>query len=259
MLTPNLQLTIKKISNMQLENKIIIITGASKGIGKEIAFLLAKNGAKVVVNYSNSEAEAETVVSTIIKNGGNAIAIKADVSNRDEVTTLFDKTIKTYGKVDVLVNNAGVMISKKIKDNTQEDFTKQFDVNVRGIFNTLQEADSKLADNGNIINFSSSTVKLMFPTYALYSASKAAVEQMTRVFSKEIGRGISVNAIAPGATETELFLKGKSKETIDKLGGMTAFNRIAKPIDIAKVVLFLASDDSKWISGQVIGANGALV
>ncbi|MCK0147190.1 SDR family oxidoreductase [Arenibacter sp. F26102] len=244
---------------MKLENKVIIVTGASRGIGKEVALLLAENGAKVIVNHSNSKAEAQSVVATIIKAGGNALAVKADVSKREEVSLLFDKTIETYGKVDVLVNNAGIMISKKIKDNTQEDFSRQFDVNVRGIFNTLQEADSRLADNGNIINFSSSTVKLMFPTYALYSASKAAVEQMTRVFSKEIGRGISVNALAPGATETELFLKGKSQETIDRLSAMNAFNRLAQPIDIARVVLFLASDESKWISGQVIGANGALV
>tara|TARA_R110002124_G_scaffold277686_1_gene449277 strand:- start:1092 stop:1826 length:735 start_codon:yes stop_codon:yes gene_type:complete len=244
---------------MKLEKKVIIVTGASRGIGKEIALLLARNGAKVVVNHSNSESEAQETVYEIIENGGNAIAVKADVSQREEVTQLFDKTIAAFGKVDVLVNNAGVMISKMLKDNSQDDFSKQFDINVRGIFNTLQEANLKLADDGNIINFSSSTVKLMFPTYALYSASKAAVEQMTRVFSKEIGRGISVNAIAPGATETELFLKGKSQETIDKLSAMNAFNRLAKPIDIAQVVLFLASDESKWISGQVIGANGALV
>ncbi len=244
---------------MTLENKVIIVTGASRGIGKEIAIQLAKNGAKVVVNYSNSSKEAKETVDTITKNNGSAIAIKADVSRKTDVTELFDKTISTYGKVDVLVNNAGVMISKQLKDNTEDDFSKQFDINVKGIFNTLQEAYHKLSDNGNIINISSSTVKLMFPTYALYSASKAAVEQMTRVFSKEIGRGISVNALAPGATETELFMKGKSQEFIDKLSNMNAFNRLAQPLDIAKVVLFLASDDSKWISGQVIGANGALV
>lgn len=244
---------------MTLENKVIIVTGSSRGIGKEIAQLLAKNGAKIIVNHSNSEKEASATVQSIKDNNGEAIAIKADVSNREDVTRLFNQAIAKYGKIDVLINNAGVMISKKIKDNTQDDFNKQFDINVKGVFNTLQEADSKLADNGIIINVSSSTVKLMFPTYALYSASKAAVEQITRVFSKEIGRGISVNAIAPGATETELFLKGKSQEFIDKLSSMNAFNRLAKPIDIAKVVLFLASDDSKWISGQVIGANGALV
>ncbi|MBT2159916.1 SDR family oxidoreductase [Zobellia barbeyronii] len=244
---------------MKLESKVIIVTGASRGIGKEIAILLAKNGASVIVNHSNSEDEAKNTVETILSNGGKAIAVKADVSDEIQVTELFDQAIKTYGKVDVLINNAGVMVSKKLKDNTQEDFSRQFDINVKGVFNTLKEADAKLADNGNIINISSSTVKLMFPTYSLYSASKAAVEQMTRVFSKEIGRGISVNALAPGATETDLFMKGKSQETIDKLSSMNAFNRLAKPIDIARVALFLASDDSKWISGQVIGANGALV
>ena len=244
---------------MKLENKVIIVTGSSKGIGKEIAILLAENGAKVVVNHSNSEAKAKATVDSILANGGTAIYVKADVSKKQEVTALFDQAIAAFGKVDVLINNAGIMISKELKDNTEADFTKQFNVNVKGVFNTLQEASSKLADNGNIINISSSKVKLMFPTYALYSATKAAVEQMTRVFSKEIGRGISVNALAPGATETELFLKGKSQEFIDKLSSMNAFNRLAKPIDIAKVALFLASDDSKWISGQVIGANGALV
>lgn len=244
---------------IELENRVIIVTGSSKGIGKEVAILLAKNGAKIIVNHSNSEVEARNTTETIKKNGGTAMVIKADVSKKEEVTHLFDETIKAFGKIDVLVNNAGIMFSKLLKDNTQEDFTKLFDVNVRGVFNTMQEADSKLADNGIIINFSSSTAKLMFPTYALYSASKAAVEQMTRVFAKEIGRGISVNAIAPGATATDLFLNGKSQETIDKIGAMNAFNRLAEPIDIAKVVLFLASDDSKWISGQVIGANGAMV
>ncbi|SHJ48958.1 3-oxoacyl-[acyl-carrier protein] reductase [Reichenbachiella agariperforans] len=247
------------MNTMQLDNKVIIVTGSSRGIGKETALLLAAHGAKVVINHSNSEADAQATVDEISQLGGTALAIKADVSQREEAALLFDGTIAVYGQVDVLVNNAGVMVSKKLKDNTQEDFNRQFDVNVRGIFNMLQEADSKLADHGNIINFSSSTVKLMFPTYALYSASKAAVEQMTRVFSKEIGRGISVNALAPGATETELFMTGKSQETMDKLSAMNAFNRLAKPIDIARVVLFLASDASKWISGQVIGANGALV
>ncbi len=244
---------------MKLENKVIIVTGSSRGIGRETAVLLAENGASIIVNHSNSDAEAAEVVKTITEKGGKAIAIKADVSNRGDVTTLFDKAIETFGQVNVLVNNAGVMTSKLLKDNTEEDFDRQFDINVKGVFNTMQEAEKRLADNGNIINFSSSTTKLMFPTYALYSASKAAVEQMTRVFSKEIGRGISVNALAPGATETDLFMTGKSQETIDKLSSMNAFNRLAKPIDIARVVLFLASDESKWISGQVIGANGALV
>ncbi|WP_282165359.1 SDR family oxidoreductase [Cellulophaga baltica] len=240
-------------------NKVIIVTGSSKGIGKETALLLAKNGAKVVINHSNSEKEAKETVAQIVANGGSAFSFKADVSKKKEVTALFDATLEAYGKIDVLVNNAGTMVSKLLKNSSEDDFSTLFNVNVKGVFNTLQEASSKLADNGIIINFSSSTAKLMLPTYSLYSATKAAVEQMTRVFSKEIGRGISVNAIAPGATETDMFLDGKSEETLTKLRGMNAFNRLAKPIDIAKIVLFLSSDDSKWISGQVIGANGALV
>jgi len=244
---------------MKLDNKVVIVTGSSKGIGREIAIQLAKNGAKVAVNHSNSSEEAQNTVDTIVNNGGEAFAVKADVSQKSDVVRLFDKTIATYGKIDVLVNNAGIMNNKLLKDCTQNNFTDQFNVNVRGVFNTLQEANSKLANNGNIINVSSSTTKLMLPTYGIYSATKAAVEQMTRVFSKEIGRGISVNAIAPGATETELFFKGKSQEFINKLSSMNAFNRLAKPIDIANIVVFLASDESKWISGQVIGANGALV
>ena len=244
---------------MKLKNKVAIITGSSKGIGKEMAILFAENKAKVIVNYSSSETEANETVKTIIANGGEAIAIKADVSIRKEVTHLFDKTIEVYGKIDVLVNNAGVMKSKKLKDITEQDFDIHFNVNVKGLYNTLQEAESKLADNGNIINISSSTVKLMLPTYTIYSATKAAVEQISRVFSKEIGRGISVNALAPGPTETELFLEGKSTEFIEQLSSMNAFNRLAKPIDIARVALFLASDESKWVSGQVIGANGAMV
>ncbi|AIY13639.1 SDR family oxidoreductase [Cellulophaga baltica] len=240
-------------------NKVIIVTGSSKGIGKETALLLAKNGAKVVINHSNSEKEAKETVAQIVANGGSAFSFKADVSKKKEVTALFDATLEAYGKIDVLVNNAGTMVSKLLKNSSEDDFSTLFNVNVKGVFNTLQEASSKLADNGIIINFSSSTAKLMLPTYSLYSATKAAVEQMTRVFSKEIGRGISVNAIAPGATETDMILDGKSEETLTKLRGMNAFNRLAKPIDIAKIVLFLSSDDSKWISGQVIGANGALV
>jgi 3-oxoacyl-[acyl-carrier protein] reductase len=244
---------------MKIANKSIIITGSSRGIGKEIALLLADNGAKVVVNYTNSKDEAEETSTTILKNGGTAIAVQADVSKKEDVIRLFEETIAAFGQVDVLINNAGIMKNKLFKDYTQDDFTSQFDVNVRGVFNTMQEASAKLADNGIVINFSSSTTKLMLPSYGIYSATKAAVEQMTRVFSKEVGRGISVNAIAPGPTNTELFLEGKSEEFITKLKGMNAFGRLADPIDIAKIVLFLASDDSKWISGQVIGANGAMV
>lgn len=244
---------------MKLKDKVVLVTGSSRGIGKAIAILAANNGANVVVNYSNSEVEANETVKEITQKGGSALAIKADVSSPNDVKFLFDKTLEVYGKIDVLINNAGVMSAKTLKENTENDFDKHFSINVKGVFNTLKQAEHKLEDNGKIINISSSTVQLMLPTYAIYSASKAAVEQMTRVFSKEIGRGISVNALAPGPTETDLFLNGKSEEFINKLKSMNAFNRLGKPIDIANVAVFLASDESSWISGQVIGANGAFV
>ncbi len=239
--------------------KVVIVTGASRGIGKEIAVLLAEQGEKVVINYSSNTKAATATVNEITKKGGNAISIKADVSKKEEVVSLFNKTIAHYGNVDVLINNAGLLVMQFLKDATEKEFEDLFNVNVKGVFNTMQESFTKLSDNGSIINITSSTVKLMLPKYALYSATKAAVEQMTRVFSKEIGRGISVNAIAPGPTNTELFLEGKSEEFIQKLISQNVFGRIAEPSDIAKVVLFMVSNDSSWITGQIIPVNGGMV
>ncbi|WP_426482533.1 SDR family oxidoreductase [Chryseobacterium sp. R2ACT005] len=242
-----------------LNNKVILVTGASRGIGAEIAQQLASAGAKVIVNYAGGKEAAEDVVALIESNGGEAIAIQADVSSPEAVKQLFDQAVGHYGKLDVLVNNAGVMITKLIKDTTDEDFTRQFDINVKGTFNTLREAATRLTDNGSIINFSSSTTRLMMPSYGTYVATKAAVEQLTRVFAKEVGnRGINVNAILPGPTNTELFTTGKSQEVIDRLASLNAFNRLGEPGDIAKIVVFLAGDDAKWISGQTIGVNGAM-
>lgn len=242
----------------KLSGKVILVTGSSKGIGAAVAKKLATAGAKVIVNYSGSQPDADAVVENIIKAGGSAIAIQADVSKAEQVKELFDKTIAVYGKIDVLVNNAGIMITKPIKDTSDEDFTRQFDINVRGVFNTLREAAVKLADNGSIINFSTTVNRLMLPTYGTYVATKAAVEQLTRVFSKEIGRGINVNSISPGPTNTELFIKGKPQETIDRLASMNPFGRIGEPDDIADVVVFLASDAAKWINAQNIGVNGGM-
>ncbi len=151
------------------------------------------------------------------------------------------------------------MKNKPFQDIEQDDFTSQFDVNVRGVFNTMQRAYHDLSDNGTILNFSSSTTKMMLPSYAIYSATKAAVEQMSRVVSQEIGRGISVNCIAPGPTETDLFLEGKSADFIEQLKSKSPFNRLAQPEDIAKAVLFMVSDESKWVSSQVLYTNGGIV
>lgn len=242
-----------------LKNKVALITGAARGIGAVIARRFADAGYQVVVNYAHGKDVAEALVAEITKKGGTAIALAADVSKPDQVKKLFDDSIARYGKIDVLVNNAGLMITKLVKDCTDEDFTSQFEINVRGTFNTLREAATRLADHGSIINFSTTNIRVMVPTYSIYAATKAAVEQFTRVFSKEIGvRGINVNAVAPGPVNTELFTKGKPPEVIARFASMTAFNRIGEPEDIAGVVLFLASDDAKWINGQSIGINGAM-
>jgi 3-oxoacyl-[acyl-carrier protein] reductase len=242
-----------------LNNKVVLVTGASRGIGAAVAKTIASRGAKVIVNYAGAQADAEQTVQAIKNEGGDAIALRADVSKAAEVTALFDAAIAHYGKIDVLVNNAGIMITKLLKDTSDEDFTRQFDINVRGTFNTMREAATKLANGGTIINFSTTLTRVMTPTYATYVATKGAVEQLTRVFAKEIGgRGITVNAVLPGPTNTELFTKGKPQELIDRLAALNPFNRIGEPGDIAGVVAFLAGDEAKWISGQTIGVNGAM-
>ncbi|HZE98991.1 MAG TPA: SDR family oxidoreductase [Planctomycetota bacterium] len=242
-----------------LQGKIALVTGASRGIGAGIARRLADAGAKVVVNYAGSKDAAEQLVTEIKSKGGDAVAVQADVSKTADVKRLFDEAVARYGRIDVLVNNAGVLVYKLIKDTTDEDFDRQWSINVKGTFNTLREAATRLADRGSIINFSSTTTRLMLPTYGSYVATKAAVEQMTRIFAKEVGpRGINVNVVSPGPTNTELFTTGKTPEVIQRLAALSAFNRIGDPDDIAKVVVFLAGDDAKWISGQNIGANGGV-
>ncbi|MBM1106158.1 SDR family oxidoreductase [Aurantibacter crassamenti] len=238
-------------------SKVILITGSSRGIGAQLAITLASNGAKVIVNYAGNTEAAEGVVSAILKNGGKAIAIQADVSKPTDVKRLFSEAISVFGRIDVLINNAGIAIYKLVKDTTDEDFSRIFDINVKGVFNTMREAATLLSEGGKIINFSSTTTRVMLPSYGTYSATKAAVDQLTRVFAKEVGsRKISVNCIAPGPVNTELFKQGKSEEVINRLASMSAFNRIGEPEDIAKIILFLVSDDSHWITGQIIGANG---
>lgn len=242
-----------------LQEKVILVTGASRGIGATIAHKLATAGAKVIVNYAGGKEAADKVVAGIKQLGGDAIAVQADVSKADQVKSLFDAAIAHYGRIDVLVNNAGIMITKLIKDTTDEDFTRQFDINVRGTFNTLREAATRLADKGSIINFSTTVNRLLLPTYGTYVATKAAVEHLTRVFSKEVGsRGINVNSVSPGPTNTELFTKGKPQEVIDRLASLAAFNRLGQPEDIAPLIVFLASDDAKWITAQNIGINGGV-
>jgi 3-oxoacyl-[acyl-carrier protein] reductase len=240
-----------------LQNKVAIITGSSRGIGADIALTLAKAGARVVINYSGNQNAADNVVSAIQADSGNAIAVKADVSKPEDVKLMFDTAIDQFGKIDILVNNAGCIVYKTIQDTTDDDFDRLFAVNVKGTFNTLRESATRLENGGRIVNFSSSVTRLMLPTYGTYSATKGAVEQLTRVFAKEVGaRGITVNSISPGPTNTELFTEGKSQEVINRLAGMAALGRIGEPMDIARVVQFLVSDQAAWVTGQNIAANG---
>lgn len=240
-----------------LMGKTAIVTGASRGIGASIAKALAAAGAGVVVNYAHNQAAAGQVVADIQAQGGEAIAHQADVSQAIEVKALFDAAIDRFGAVHILVNNAGIMINQPLADTTDQDFDRTFAINVRGVFNTLRESARRLANNGRIINLSTTVTRLLLPNYGTYAASKGAVEQLTRVFAKEMGgRGITVNAVSPGPTHTELFAQGKSEEIIQRMAAMSAFGRIGEPGDIAKVVVFLASDEAAWVTGQNIGANG---
>ena len=245
--------------NDNLKGKVALVTGASRGIGRAIAERLGQAGASVVVNYSSSAGEAQKVVAEIEAKGGKAFAIRADVSRVPEIVKLFDQAIAHFGKLDILVNNAGIAFIKTVGDTTEEDFDHIFAINVKGTFFACQQAATRLANGGRIINLSTSITARLLPAYGAYAATKGAVEQLTRSLSKELGaRGITVNAVSPGPTETELFLDGKTPEQIDFFSKQSAFGRLGKPQDIADIVAFLASEESRWISGQNIRANGAL-
>lgn len=244
---------------MTLNNKVAIITGSSKGIGKAIATKLAKDGAAVVINYSHSADKANQTVEEIKQQGGNAIAIQADVGKVAEIESLFEQTVDKLGQVDILVNCAGIIINKPLVEITEADFDKIVAVNIKGTYFACQQAVKRMNEGGRIINISSTTTAMMLPTYSAYVATKGAVEQVTRVLAKEVGsRGITVNAVSPGPTDTPLFREGKTEEQIKKFGDMAALGRIGETEDIADVVAFLASDNSRWITGQNIRANGGL-
>ncbi|OCA99654.1 SDR family oxidoreductase [Clostridium beijerinckii] len=243
-----------------LEGKVAIITGASRGIGSAIARQLSALGAKVVVNYSNNAVKAEEVVEEITKSGEQAVAIKADVSNIKDVEKLFSETITKFGKVDILINNAGVILYKLLSDVTEEEFDKLFNINVKGTYFACQQAMKHMENNGRIINFSTSVVGSMFPTYSVYAATKGAVEQITRQLAKEFGpKKITINAVAPGPINTELFNVGKTDEQIEAIRQMNSFGRIGEPDDIANTIEFLVSDKAQWITGQTLRINGGYV
>jgi 3-oxoacyl-[acyl-carrier protein] reductase len=238
-------------------DRTAIITGASKGIGGALAKRLALDGFKTIVNYSSSESDAMAVVSAIKAAGGQAQAIKGDVSDPAAVRELFDQTEAAFGPVDVLVNNAGVMKLAPMAEVSDEDYQRIVAVNLTGTFNGMREGAKRVRDGGRIINFSTSIIGTYLPGYSVYAATKAAVEAMTHILAKELGkRGITVNAVAPGPVATDLFLTGKSEELIQRMINDIPLGRLGQPDDIARVVAFLASADSGWVNGQIIKANG---
>ena len=244
---------------MSLNNKVAIVTGSSRGIGKAIASRLARDGAAVVINYSHSADKANAAVKEIEQAGGKAVALQADVSKVADLEGLFSQTIDKLGKVDILVNCAGVVVYKPIVEVTETDFDKIMAVNVKGTYFACQQAAKQMADGGRVINISSTTTALMLPTYSAYVASKGAVEQISRVLCKELGdRQITVNIVSPGPTDTPLFRKGKTEEQIAHFGNMAALGRIAQVEDIADAIAFLCSDGARWITGQNIRVNGGL-
>ena len=244
----------------QSNGKVAIVTGASRGIGSAVAERLARDGFAVVVNYSGSADTAAALVSKIETGGGRALAIKADVSDPRAVREMFTTAMSQLGGVDVLVNNAGVMLLSSLGETDDASFDRQVAINLKGTFNTLREAATHLRSGGRIVNFSSSVVGLLQPGYSVYAATKAAVEAMTKVFAKELrGRNITVNTIAPGPTATDLFLNGKPQAVVDHLAKMAPLERLGQPDDIARAVSFLAGADGAWINGQTLRANGGII
>jgi len=243
----------------ELSGKVAIVTGASKGIGAAVARAFAKAGAAVAVNYASNKADADRVVGEIVKAGGKAVAIQADVAKRADVQRLFAETRERLGRPSILVNNAGVYGFAPLDAVTEEDFHRQFNINVLGAILAAQEAARAFdGSGGSVINLSTIASTSPSPNTLVYSASKSAVDAVTRELALELaGKGIRVNAIAPGMTETEGFASaGLSAESAKALGFSLPMGRIGKPEDIAKVALFLASDQSGWVTGERISVSG---
>jgi len=250
-------MSVQMSTSQPLAGKTALVTGAATGIGKAIATVLAAGGARVAINHPHTPELAGKVVAGIEASGGSALALAADISIRAEYQAMVDEMIGEYGRWDVLVNNAAVAITKPFAQITEAEFDLSFAVNVKGVFHGLQLAWQHLADGGRIITISSSTTALMLPGYAVYDATKGAVEQFTHILSKEFGaRGITVNAVSPGATETETYRNGKTRQFLAGLEAMSAFGRLGQPDEIAAVVAFLASDAAGWVTAQNIRVNG---
>lgn len=252
-----------KVRQGKLEERVAIVTGASKGIGAAIATHLGRAGAAVVVNYLSSKEGADRVVKEIIDDGGRAIAIAADMTKPDDITRLFATTMQIYGRIDIVVNNAGIYEFRPIENVTPEHFHKQFDLNVLGVLLSCKEAVKYFTNvgNGTIINIASITSTDPPARSSVYSATKAGVDTLTRSLARELGpRKIRVNAISPGLIQTEGFAASgiAGSEYYNDAIAKTPLGRIGQPDDIARVAVFLASDDSSWITGESLIVSGGL-
>jgi 3-oxoacyl-[acyl-carrier protein] reductase len=251
-----------KMNTKKLAGKVAVVTGASKGIGADIAKHLAAEGAAIVVNYASSKEGADRVVDEIMKRGGKAIAVQADVAKKTDIERLFAATRKAFGQLDILVNNAGVYRFHSLEAVTEDEFHREFNINVLGLILATQEAVKHFGhEGGSVINISSVATSVTAPTSVVYTGTKGAVDAITRVLAKELGpKNIRVNSINPGGVETEGFHAGGFPGTDfeKQIIAQTPLGRIAQPRDIAPAAVFLASSDGAWITGETLRVAGGL-
>ncbi|MGQ3674761.1 SDR family oxidoreductase [Xanthobacter sp. TB0139] len=244
----------------KMDAQVAIVTGGARGIGAAIARRLAADGFHLVINYVGSRQKAETLAAELGATGRKAMAVRGDVSRAEHVAGLFDAAEQAFGGVDVLVNNAGILQQAPLRDASDDMFDEHIATNLKGVFNGMREGARRVRAGGRIISMSSSLVGLYLPSYGVYAATKAGVEAMTQVLARELrGRSISVNAVAPGPTATELFLDGKPEEVVAGLARQSPLERLGEPEDIAAAVAFLAGPDGAWVNGQVLRVNGGVI
>ena len=241
-----------------LAGKVALVTGASRGIGRSIAERLGRAGANVAITYAGNQDKAEAVVETLKSSEVEAIAVRSDLSNIESTRSVFQQVIKTFGQIDIVVNNVGVSVYKPTVDVTEADFDRVFSTNARGTFFALQEAAKHISNGGRIISLSSGATKQSIPTGGLYAASKAAIEQFSFALAKELGhRGVTVNLVSPGVTDTDGLIM--PADALEHLVQATPLARLGQPDDISDVVGFLASDEARWVNGQSIQVNGGIL